>query len=799
MPMEKLLADLQFVLPNQKIQIEQETDRLYILLESNPIPSISETLRSIAPILQTLDRNQDCYIYGRESGDRFTSWQRKFYPRPLTDRPFDATLRTPEVIEASAEEYIQIERIIICGLGSLGQHCLNALKRFSSDDLEVKVTAIDRYALEDCEFEDIISQLERPLILGDCRRDQFLEAAGIHDCQAILIVTSDDRTNIETAIAARRLNPTANIIVKSGQKNLNELLKTKLGNFIPLDPIELPASTLTLAALSETLLGIFNIANYRLTIIRHRIENAQDNFYGIPLDRIQHHRKDQRLLSYIPANQVDRPMSIVKKNVKKSRVFHQWQPDRRIEIGDEIIFIEAHDTSLQSSPIRSRTLTFKFPKELIKKLFSHHAWIGKIQKTWEWINQNNTRKVITFGLLLGLLLGAIGTVTLKLSGATESWRVALSSSVVLLLGGYGDVFAGLDEPKVPAWVQLLCFLITAFSLLFVLSVLGLAADSLLSSKFDFLKRRIPVPDADHVVIVGVGRVAQQIVSVLQELKQPFVLLANQTEDQTSIEIQNAPIVYSAIGPGLRNVNLDRAKSAILATDDQMLNLEAALMSRDVAYLHNPTLNLVIRTNDQSFSQQLNSLLPDARTFCVYALSAEAFVGAAFGENILSLFRLEDATVLVTEFLVNEGDTLKGKLISEICYGYGVVAIYHSSSQGTTPQLMPSDETIVKVGDRIVVLATINGIRRIEQGSLKPKQHWQLQVCRPLDQRSVHYAGDTLTNVTGCNLSTSRTFMNNLPTVLGLPGVLELELYDHQAYRLEQKLRKLLPTRLICLD
>ena len=128
MTVEKILADLQtdlqIVFPTQKIQIEQEVDRLYILLESSPIPCASETLRSIVPILQALDRNQDCYIYGRESGDRFTSWQRKFHRRPRTNLPLNTTLQSPEVMATPAETQIQIERIIICGLGSLGQHCL---------------------------------------------------------------------------------------------------------------------------------------------------------------------------------------------------------------------------------------------------------------------------------------------------------------------------------------------------------------------------------------------------------------------------------------------------------------------------------------------------------------------------------------------------------------------------------------------------------------------------------------------------------------------------------------------------
>lgn len=224
MAVEKLLVDLQtdlqIVFPTQKIPIEQEVDRLYILLESTPIPCVSDTLRSIEPILQALDRKQDCYIYGRESGDQFTSWQRKFHPRPLTNLPLNVTSRIPEVMATPAEEsHIQIERIIICGLGSLGQHCLYALKRFSSDDLEVKIMAIDRHAPKDCEFEDILSQLDQPLILGDCRRDQFLDTAGIRDCQAILIVTS-----MTEPISKPRSPPVASILPQT--LLLNQVKKT---------------------------------------------------------------------------------------------------------------------------------------------------------------------------------------------------------------------------------------------------------------------------------------------------------------------------------------------------------------------------------------------------------------------------------------------------------------------------------------------------------------------------------------------------------------------------------------------
>ena len=63
----------------------------------------------------------------------------------------------------------------------------------------------------------------------------------------------------------------------------------------------------------------------------------------------------------------------------------------------------------------------------------------------------------------------------------------------------------------------------------------------------------------------------------------------------------------------------------------------------------------------------------------------------------------------------------------------------------------------------------------------------------------HYAGDTLENISGYSLSLVREFMNNLPGVLKVPGVMELMLYDHQAYRLIQKLGKILPTRLVAVE
>jgi hypothetical protein len=102
------------------------------------------------------------------------------------------------------------------------------------------------------------------------------------------------------------------------------------------------------------------------------------------------------------------------------------------------------------------------------------------------------------------------------------------------------------------------------------------------------------------------------------------------------------------------------------------NLEIGLMARTV----NLNCNLVLRTLDPRFGENVARLLPDAMILRAYALAAEAFVGAAFGENILNLFHLNDRTTLVTEYQIEAGDTLNGLLLAEIAYGYGVVPILH---------------------------------------------------------------------------------------------------------------------------
>lgn len=747
----------------------QPVDRRYL------IDRLSERLR-----LLDIQSIRLVNVFGYELGNPVPLWS---YPLNLEELPPPSSAASSSPESAVEELGQQVDRFLVCGLGSLGQYCVLNLKKFALREFRVHITAIDRAEPQDWEVENLHHLLAEDLIIGDCRNDEVLLKAGVQDCRTILLVTSNENDNIEAAIAARRLNPNIRLVVRSSRQSLNQLLKHQLGNFIAFEPTELPAAAFALAGLRADILGSFNIGNHRLQVVEQQVKPRDYRFDGFPAMILN--KKSYRLLSYQAANHPE--------TYPPKRAFYQWQPDTRVQAGDTIAYVEVVERTTNTQQDIPEAPHENRLQQLQKtwQALSSGGINRYIKQGWRWVQANQIRRLVAVGLITALLLGVVGTLLIKASVPGMTWQKAISTGVILLLGGYGDVFGGLVNDPIPWSVQLVSLLITLISLLFVLGVVSLVADNLLSSRFEFLRKRPPIPKQNHVVIVGMGRVGQRVATILREFKQPIVAITEQ-RDPPNLR-PDIPLLVGDPLTELDKVNLATAKSLIVVTDDQMLNLEVALMARDAAHQLDREIGLVIRSYGQRFSDNLAGLLPTANVLAAYALTAEAFVGAAFGENILGLFRLNEQTILVTEYQIAADDTLVGKLISQVSYGYGVVPIFHQREtrlEGDAfDPLMPSDNRRLQVGDRLIVLASINGLRRIERGEISPPRRWQLHAKKPLNESFLLSSGNDLAKISGCSLDQARSFMDNLP------GTMELSLYDYQAYRLEQELSRQIPITL----
>ncbi|AFZ30514.1 TrkA-N domain protein [Gloeocapsa sp. PCC 7428] len=646
----------------------------------------------------------------------------------------------------------QLTRFLVCGLGSLGQHCVAVLK-----DYGVAVSAIDLVLPQNWEIPDLPSLLD-DLAIGDCRQTSILEQVKIHECRSVLLVTSDERGNTEAAFAARLLNPHIRLILRSDKQNLNQLLSENLGNFVAFEPSQLSAAAFALAALGDQTLGYFNLEGQLLQVIKYQIKPGDrwcDRWWVYGLNT-----RNRRILSHT-TNTAQLP-----------KQFYEWEPEATVKAGDTIVYIEVAQLSSTAQPAKTHS-TKQLPHAVSRTLTRHLQ--QQFSQFWQWAYQYQTRRVAVICGATVLTLLVCGTILFRWEYPEIDLQAAFNATATLLLGGYGDLFGDI-KPETPLSLGLQVFsLILALAGTAFIGVLyALLIEMLLTSRFHF-RSRPPLPQQDHIVVIGLGRLSQRVATLLQEFKQSIVGISHAELDPGILP--QMPLVVDNIANAFTKVHLENAKSAIVITEDDLENLEVGLMLHAL----NPQLGIVIHCYDQHFSDRVARLFPYAQVLCASALSAEVFAAAAFGENVLSLFHFNGTTVLVTEYIIAAGDTLNGLMLSEVAYGYGVVPLlYHHKHESA--KLMPAYETRLYVGDRLVVLATSHSLQRIERGELAPRQ-WQLRVEKALYQDAIFDGANAIALISGCRLAIARQLMQNLPATL------PQALYYHQAQHLVRELSK----------
>jgi len=649
------------------------------------------------------------------------------------------------------------ERFLVCGLGGLGQHCVVALKQFG-----VEVVGIELVEPKSWRIPGVENLLD-DLIIGDCRQNKVFERAKIELCRAVLIVTSDELINAETAIAVRQLNKNARLVVRSTKENLNQLLEEQLTNFVAYDPIHLSAASFALAALGGDSLGFFNLNDNWLGVFKHTVARG-DNFYRRQL--LEVNTGSRILLCYLP------------KGNYHFHSFYDWDSETVIQEGSTIVYVEQFDRLLskqKSNSInntRKKKLIWQKPTAFIRKIKIRK----KILEYWDLASQ--VRRVVIVCGLVTLVLAIVGTILFEflLNNYTTVNLNPFYITISLLLGGYAD-FLYTESPK-NLVVQLVSLALAITGTAFVGVLYALATEKLLSTKFLFYNRRPEVPEEEHIVIIGIKRVGSKVAKLLQEFKQPVVAIVLE-DDFDPNHLPDIPLFTGDLNESLSKVNLSTAKSIIATSEDEMLNVEMGLKTQKL----NPKSSLIIRTFGQRLSENLAQILPKSQIISAYAVAAEAFAGAAFGENILDLFRLYNQTVLVTEYQFSEVDTLNGLMLSEIAYGYGVVPISYQNSP-RPPELIPKEYKKIEPGIRLVVLATIDGLKRMEQGriGIYPKS-WQIVIESANTEEAKFEGANQIAKISNYSLDKARELINNLPQTLPIP------LYKLQAQHLIKVLQQ----------
>jgi Trk K+ transport system NAD-binding subunit len=205
------------------------------------------------------------------------------------------------------------DHIVLVGLGNVGTRVLRQLV-----DLGVDVVAIDRLA--DARGAKVAEQLGVPFIVGDAAREETLRAASITTSRALVVVSSDDVTNLQSALNARAVRPDLRVVLRLFDDDFARRVQTAFNIDISRSVSRLVAPAFAAAMLERDVLATIPVDRHALLVAEVQV------CAGAPLEGL-------------PLSRAERPLSVRVIGMSaagSSRV--DWTPDhgRVLTAGDRI-------------------------------------------------------------------------------------------------------------------------------------------------------------------------------------------------------------------------------------------------------------------------------------------------------------------------------------------------------------------------------------------------------------------------------------------------------------------------------
>jgi Trk K+ transport system NAD-binding subunit len=149
--------------------------------------------------------------------------------------------------------------VIVVGLGNVGTSVTGQLH-----DLGFDVVCVDNDP--GAAGIPMARQLGLPVVVGDAFREETLRAASLETCLALVLVTSSDIVNLETALTARALRDDLRIVLRLTDDDLAERLQKTTGNIISRSVPYLAAPAFAAAMLEHQVLRTIAVGRHVLLI-----------------------------------------------------------------------------------------------------------------------------------------------------------------------------------------------------------------------------------------------------------------------------------------------------------------------------------------------------------------------------------------------------------------------------------------------------------------------------------------------------------------------------------------------------
>jgi Trk K+ transport system NAD-binding subunit len=226
-----------------------------------------------------------------------------------------------------------------------------------------------------------------------------------------------------------------------------------------------------------------------------------------------------------------------------------------------------------------------------------------------------------------------------------------------------------------------------------------------------------IPDGGHLIVCGLGGTGFRVLEELTSAGEQVVLIELKPDNRFLATARRLGVVVlqgdATVAEVLRQAHAPTARAVIASTNSDLVNLEIALLVREL----NPTQRVVLLQADPQLAQMLREASNIRLAVSVPALAAPAFVAGLYGDRVLSVFLVRDRLLAVIDLVVATGDRLlAGQAVRAVAVDYRLLPVAVLPAKGLAGPLLT---TRLEAGDRLVAIIALPDLERLQHRQPAP--------------------------------------------------------------------------------
>lgn len=223
---------------------------------------------------------------------------------------------------------------------------------------------------------------------------------------------------------------------------------------------------------------------------------------------------------------------------------------------------------------------------------------------------------------------------------------------------------------------------------------------------------------NHFIIVGYGRTGEKLVENFYQAGEPFVIIEKDPENIQKLRNRYPTPPLFILGDAtedavLQNAGLEKAKTIMPVLADDTTNLFVTMSAR----LLNSQIKIVTRLNDNANYAKLKKAGAN-KILSSFDVAADRIYSMAMENNLLSFQDMVDTyknakDLNLARVMINENCEFRDKKLMDASIPRKIGLIVIGIERDGELALNPKADTIIRHGDRLVVMGNINQIKTLE--------------------------------------------------------------------------------------